>query len=51
MALTEWMKQKIHVHGKKYEPQELVEKVTGSKIDPVPYMKYLTTKYGEIYGL
>lgn len=51
MALTEWMKEKIHVHGKKFMPQELVEKVTGSKIDPAPYMQYLTTKYGEIYGL
>jgi len=50
-ALTEWMKSKIHVHGAKYKPQELVEKVTGSKIDPAPYMKYLRTKYGEIYGI
>jgi len=51
LALTDWMKKKIHVHGKKYAPQELVEKVTGSKIDPDPYMKYLTTKYSEIYGI
>ncbi len=50
-ALTEWMKAKIHVHGAKYKPQELVQKVTGSTIDPNPYMKYLRTKYGEIYGL
>ena len=50
-SLTEWMKSKIHVHGAKYKPQELVEKVTGSKIDPAPYMQYLRTKYGEIYGL
>ena len=48
MALTDWMKKKIHVHGKKYPPQELVQKVTGSKIDPVPYMKYLNTKYAQI---
>jgi hypothetical protein len=25
--------------------------VTGSKIDPAPYVRYLTKKYGEIYGL
>ena len=50
-TLTEWMKSKIHVHGAKYKPQELVQKVTGSKIDPAPYVKYLRTKYGEIYNL
>ncbi len=50
-ALTEWMRTKIHIHGKKFEPHELVQKVTGSKIDPAPYMKYLRTKYGEIYDL
>ncbi|HLE52855.1 MAG TPA: carboxypeptidase M32 [Anaerolineales bacterium] len=49
--LTGWMREKIHWHGKKYEPQELVQRVTGSKIDPGPYIRYLTTKYGEIYGL
>lgn len=49
-ALTEWMKAKIHTHGKKYEPQELVERVTGSKIDPTLYMEYLNTKYSQVYG-
>ena len=49
--LTEWMRSNIHVHGKKYKPQELVQRVTGSKIDPAPYMRYLTTKYSDIYGL
>jgi len=42
---------KIHQHGRKYEPQELVQRVTGSKIDPAPYVRYLKTKYGQIYGL
>ena len=50
-ALTAWMREKIHHHGRKFEPQELVERVAGSKIDPAPYMRYLRTKYGEIYGL
>ena len=37
--------------GAKYEPQVLVQKVTGSKIDPKPYLRYLKTKFGQIYGL
>jgi carboxypeptidase Taq len=49
--LLEWLVEKIHQHGSKYDPQELVERVTGSKIDPAPYMRYLTKKYVEIYGI
>lgn len=49
--LTEWMRNKIHRHGGKYQAQELVERVTGSKIDPYPYMRYLRRKYSDIYGL
>ncbi len=50
-ALKTWMGEKVHRHGRKFEPQELVERITGSKIDPAPYMRYLQSKYGEIYGL
>jgi carboxypeptidase Taq len=50
-TLLGWLREKIHVHGRKYEPQELVERITGSKIDPAPYMRYLKTKYGKIYNL
>jgi carboxypeptidase Taq len=49
--LTGWMREKIHRHGMKFEPQELVQHLTGSKIDPAAYMRYLQTKYGEIYAL
>ena len=50
-ALRTWLIEKIHCHGSKFEPQELVQKVTGSKIDPAPYMRYLQGKYRKIYGL
>jgi carboxypeptidase Taq len=49
-ALLGWLRENIHQHGRKYEPQELVQRVTGSKITPEPYMDYLRTKYGEIYS-
>ncbi len=49
-ALLSWLGEKIHRHGAKFEPQELVQRVTGSKIDPNPYMRYLRTKYAQIYG-
>ena len=50
-ALLGWLREKIHTHGHKYDPQDLVQKVTGSKITPEPYVRYLTKKYSEIYGL
>jgi carboxypeptidase Taq len=46
-----WLREKIHKHGSKFEPQELIQRVTGSKIDPAPYMRYLTKKYSHIYNL
>ena len=50
-ALLGWLREHIHVHGTKFEPQELVERVTGSKITPGPYLRYLREKYSAIYGL
>ena len=49
--LREWLRKKIHTYGHKYDPQDLVQKVTGSKIDSAPYVRYLTKKYSDIYGL
>ena len=50
-AILAWLRENVHVHGAKYEPQELVQKITGSKITPEPFIKYLDSKFGEIYGL
>jgi carboxypeptidase Taq len=50
-ALLGWLRQNIHRHGAKFEPQVLVKKVTGSTITPEPYMRYLKKKYTEIYHL
>jgi len=50
-SLLDWLGSNIHIHGKKFEPQELVQRVTGSKIDSAPYMQYLKDKFGQIYGI
>ena len=50
-ALLSWLRENIHRHGSMFEPQELVQRVTGSKIDPAPYVRYLNAKYKEIYDL
>ena len=50
-SLLAWLREKIHIFGHKFDPQDLVERVTGSKIQAAPYVRYLTNKYSEIYGL
>ena len=49
--LREWLREHVHQHGRKYMPQELLKRVTGSGLDPQPLLAYLRRKLGEIYGL
>lgn len=51
IELLNWLRSNIHRHGQKFEPQTLVENVTGSRITSDPYVRYLTKKYSEIYSL
>jgi carboxypeptidase Taq len=50
-ALLGWLRENVHKYGRKYDPQDLVQRITGSKITAEPYVRYLTTKYSDIYGL
>jgi carboxypeptidase Taq len=45
-ALREWLGANVHAHGRKFSPQETLERATGSRIDAKPYLAYLRTKYG-----
>jgi carboxypeptidase Taq len=49
--LVEWLRIHIHLDGPKYDAQELLERVTGRALDPEPYLRYLRSKFGELYGL
>jgi carboxypeptidase Taq len=50
-TLHNWLTQNIYQHGAKYTAPELIERVTGGPLSIEPYMRYLHTKYGELYGL
>jgi carboxypeptidase Taq len=43
--LREWLSEQIYRHGSRYPPPELLRRVTGSGIDPEPYLKYLHAKF------
>jgi carboxypeptidase Taq len=44
MLLT-WLRSELHRHGRKFEPKELVGRITGSPVSPEPYLRYLEQKY------
>ncbi|MBP8291647.1 MAG: carboxypeptidase M32, partial [Caldilineaceae bacterium] len=46
-----WLRQNIYQHGSKFTASELLERVTGGPLSLAPYLHYLNTKYGAIYGL
>lgn len=50
-TLHDWLKGNIYRHGSKYTTSELVERVTGGPLSIDPYIKYLRTKFGELYKL
>jgi carboxypeptidase Taq len=51
-ALREWLRERVHRYGRMFTPRETLERAIGtSRIDPEPYVRYLRTKIGAIYGL
>lgn len=50
-SLHSWLSNNIYRFGGKYDPQDLVERATGKRLDTAPYINYLQAKFGELYGL
>ena len=50
-TLLAWLNKNVHEPGRSLTPGELIQKATGRPLDVAPYMAYLTSKYGDIYGL
>ena len=50
-TLHAWLRQHLYRHGRKFTPDELVERATGGPMSIAPYIAYLRTKYGELYRL
>jgi carboxypeptidase Taq len=43
--LRDWLSEHVYRHGSIYPPRELLRRVTGSDIDPEPYLAYLRAKF------
>ena len=50
-VLHGWLRDNLYRHGRKFRPDELIERATGSPMSIAPYIAYLRGKYGELYRL
>ena len=50
-TLRDWLRGTIYQYGRKYTPNEIIERAAGGPMRLQPYLAYLRGKYGEIYSL
>jgi carboxypeptidase Taq len=50
-TLHSWLRENLYRHGSKFTPNDLVERATGTVMQPEPYLDYLCEKYGALYRL
>jgi carboxypeptidase Taq len=44
-GLSDWLRENLWQHGRKFTPREMVERITGGGLDAEPYLRYLRGKY------
>jgi carboxypeptidase Taq len=49
--LGDWLREKVHRHGRKLDARTIVERATGAPTEVGPYLRHLGDKFGEIYGV
>ena len=49
--VTAWLREKIHRHGRRLTPAQLLENAVRGPFDPERYIRYLKDKYTALYGL
>jgi len=47
-ALNGWLREQLWRHGRKFTPQEMLERIVGGGLDPEPYLSYLNGKLGAL---
>lgn len=50
-TLRSWLHDNIHVHGRKFTANELLQRITGGGLDAGPYVDYLTAKFCDVYQI
>ncbi len=50
-GILRWLGSNVHSQGNLYDPEDLVCRITGNKLDAQPYLNYLEEKFSVLYGL
>ncbi|HEX9373854.1 MAG TPA: carboxypeptidase M32 [Roseiflexaceae bacterium] len=50
-GLLGWLHRNLHVHGRKFTPSELLQRIAGGGVQAGPYLAYLRGKFGELYSV
>jgi len=45
LPIRDWLREKVHRHGRSLSPQEIVLQATGSALSAEPFLRYLRAKY------
>jgi carboxypeptidase Taq len=48
-GLLGWLRRNLHAHGRKFTPNELLQRIVGGGVQAAPYLAYLRNKFGELY--
>ena len=49
LVLLDWLREKVHRHGRRYEAEELCEMITGEPLNIKYFMDYAKKKYQKVY--
>jgi carboxypeptidase Taq len=49
--IHEWLTERVHQHGQRYETDDLIERATGEPLTADYFIEYAREKYGGIYDL
>ena len=50
-ALVAWLRENVHQYGAVYRPDDLIQRLTGETLNAEHFVRYIETKFGEIYQL
>ena len=48
--LLKWLQVNVYQHGRKFTPNELMERATGKPVSAEPWIAYVRQKFGALYG-
>ncbi|MDP8240803.1 MAG: carboxypeptidase M32 [Candidatus Hatepunaea meridiana] len=51
LRLKDWLTENVHKHGKRYNSSDLIRTITGKSLSAEPLVKYLKSKFEQLYNL